>query len=144
MLIRLSDSNEVAPWQWFLETSYGELDGPNHPTFTDLAAVLTWGHPAPHHFEAEPRGRHLVPRVASTGVHQLMLSCWVYFYRTIFGVQFAVPQGRIEIRSARDEARAIEAAKRKFARRQNVLDWRLRADRFDVVCPKRDGSSQLG
>jgi hypothetical protein len=74
-----------------------------------------------------------------------MLSCWVYFYRTIFGVRFAVPRGRIEIRLARDEARAIEAAKRKFARRQNILDWRLRADRFDVVCPKWDSpSSQAG
>ncbi len=67
-----------------------------------------------------------------------MVSCWVYFYKSVFGVPFALPQGRVEIRSARDEARAIEAAKHKFARRQGVRDWSLRADRFDIVCPGRN------
>ena len=65
------------------------------------------------------------------------MTCWVHFYRSLFGVPFAVPRGRVEIRLARDEARAIEAAKRKFARRQGVPDWSLRADRFDIVCPDR-------
>jgi hypothetical protein len=62
------------------------------------------------------------------------MSYLVHFYRSVLGVPFALPRGRIEIRSARDEARAVAAAKRKFARRLGVPDWSLRADRFDVVC----------
>lgn len=72
-----------------------------------------------------------------------MLSFRVHFYRSVFGVPFAVPQGKIEIRSAHDEGRAVEAAKRKFARRFGVTDWSLRADRFDIVSPGQLGSFRL-
>lgn len=64
-----------------------------------------------------------------------MVSCLVHFYRKVLGVPFLVPRGTVQIRSARDETRAIEAAKRKFARKQGVESWNLRADSFDLVCP---------
>jgi hypothetical protein len=31
LLVRLSENNEVAPGQWYLEAGSGRLDGPNHP-----------------------------------------------------------------------------------------------------------------
>ena len=65
-----------------------------------------------------------------------MLSFTVHFYRKVLGLSFLVPRGTVEIRSARSEARAIEAAKRKFARRQKVESWTLRADCFDLVAPQ--------
>jgi hypothetical protein len=69
-----------------------------------------------------------------------MFACTVHFYRTVFGVPFAVAKGSIEIRSARDEIRAIEAAKLRFARRHQLLSWTLRADTFDMAC--NDASRQ--
>jgi hypothetical protein len=63
-----------------------------------------------------------------------MVSCVVHFYRNVLGIPFIVPRGTVEIRSARDESRAVEAAKRKFARRQGVNSWTFRADTFDHVC----------
>ena len=63
------------------------------------------------------------------------MSWQVHFYRRVLGVPFAVPRGSVEIRLARDEARAIEAAKRRFARRKGIEDWTLLADDFDIVCP---------
>ncbi len=42
MLVRLSDENEVAPGEWFLEHGFGRLDGPDNPTLTDLDAAQTW------------------------------------------------------------------------------------------------------
>ena len=65
-----------------------------------------------------------------------MVSCSVYFYRRVLGLRFAAPQGKIEIRAARDEARAVQAAKQRFARRLKLQDWQLAADCFDVVCPE--------
>ena len=64
-----------------------------------------------------------------------MVTCSVYFYRQILGVRFAAPQGKVEVRLARNRIRAVEAAKRKFARRLGLSDWRLAADAFDFVCP---------
>lgn len=63
-----------------------------------------------------------------------MVRCWVNFYRTYLGVPFALSGGTIEVRSARDEDRAVKAAKRKFARRFGVDDWSMLADDFEVVC----------
>jgi hypothetical protein len=71
-----------------------------------------------------------------------VLSCRVHFYRNVLGLPFSVPRGRVEIRRARDETRAIEAAKRRFARRQGVADWSLIADHFDVVCPGHEQPHQ--
>lgn len=42
VLTRLSEQNEVAPGQWFLEAGFGWLDGINHPTFMDLDAAQSW------------------------------------------------------------------------------------------------------
>jgi hypothetical protein len=66
-----------------------------------------------------------------------MVGCVVHFYRNVLGIPFIVPRGTVEVRSARDESRAVEAAKRKFARRQGVESWTFRADSFDLVCPDR-------
>jgi hypothetical protein len=66
-----------------------------------------------------------------------MVSCVVYFYRKVLGLPFSIPKGAVPIRSARSEARAIEAAKLKFARRQRVEDWSVRADSFDLICPDK-------
>jgi len=63
-----------------------------------------------------------------------MLTCSVHFYRNVLGLPFSVPRGTVSIRAARDEARAVEAAKRKFARRQGLGDWHWCADHYEV-CP---------
>ncbi|MBM0204548.1 hypothetical protein JNW90_16740 [Micromonospora sp. STR1s_5] len=62
-----------------------------------------------------------------------MVGCSIHFYRKILGLPFAVAQGTVQIRSARDEVRAVEAAKRRFERRLGIEHWRIRADSFDVA-----------
>lgn len=42
VLVRLSDQNEIAPGQWFLEAGFGPLDGVSHPAFADLEAAQEW------------------------------------------------------------------------------------------------------
>lgn len=42
VLVRLSDQNEVAPGQWYLEAGFGPLDGPGHPVFSNLDLAQTW------------------------------------------------------------------------------------------------------
>ncbi len=42
VLVRLSDENEVAPGQWYLEAGFGRLDGISHPAFADLDAAQQW------------------------------------------------------------------------------------------------------
>jgi hypothetical protein len=42
VLVRLSDSNEVAAGQWFVEAGFGRLAGPHHPTFADLGLAQDW------------------------------------------------------------------------------------------------------
>jgi hypothetical protein len=42
VLVRLSDENEVAPGQWYLEAGFGQIDGIEHPTFADLEAAQEW------------------------------------------------------------------------------------------------------
>lgn len=42
VLVHLSDENEVAPGQWYLEAGFGRLDGINHPVFADLDAAQEW------------------------------------------------------------------------------------------------------
>ena len=42
VLTHISDENEVAPGQWYLEAGFGRLDGIKHPTFADLAAAQEW------------------------------------------------------------------------------------------------------
>jgi hypothetical protein len=61
----------------------------------------------------------------------VMVRCKVNFYRSFFGLSLW-SRGTVEIRSARDQARALEAAKRRFARRKKVTHWKLGADAFDV------------
>jgi hypothetical protein len=42
VLVRLSDENEVAPGQWYLEAGFGRLDGINHPPFSNLDMARDW------------------------------------------------------------------------------------------------------
>ena len=42
VLTRLSDENEVAPGQWFLEVGFGLVGGLDHPTYADLEAAQEW------------------------------------------------------------------------------------------------------
>jgi hypothetical protein len=42
VLVRLSDENEVAPGQWYLEAGFGRLDGGSHPTFSNLDIAKDW------------------------------------------------------------------------------------------------------
>ena len=48
VLVRLSDDNEVAAGQWYLEAGFGRLDGPDHLTFSNLDMAQDWisRHPA--------------------------------------------------------------------------------------------------
>jgi hypothetical protein len=40
VLVRLSDENEVAPGQWYLEAGFGRIDGTNH--FSNLDMAQDW------------------------------------------------------------------------------------------------------
>ena len=40
VLVRLSDDNEVAPGQWYLEAGFGRIEGPNHPALFNLEKVF--------------------------------------------------------------------------------------------------------
>jgi hypothetical protein len=42
VLVRLSDDNEVAPGQWYLEAGFGRIDGGSHPTFSNLDLAHDW------------------------------------------------------------------------------------------------------
>ena len=42
VLTHLSDDNEVAPGQWYLEAGFGRSDGSSHPTFADLDLAQAW------------------------------------------------------------------------------------------------------
>jgi len=42
VLTHLSEQNEVAPGQWYLEAGFGHLGGISHPTFADLEAAQDW------------------------------------------------------------------------------------------------------
>jgi hypothetical protein len=45
VLVRLSDQNEIAPGQWYLEAGFGQIDGIDHPAFADLDMAQDWiGH----------------------------------------------------------------------------------------------------
>jgi hypothetical protein len=39
VLVRLSDTNEVAPGQWYVEAKFDVLEGLGHPTYADLDAA---------------------------------------------------------------------------------------------------------
>lgn len=42
VLVRLSDDNEVAAGQWYLEAGFGRLDGGSHPLFSNLDMAQDW------------------------------------------------------------------------------------------------------
>ncbi|MGF9764239.1 hypothetical protein AAII07_54970 [Microvirga sp. 0TCS3.31] len=42
VLVRLSDANEVAPGQWYLEAGFGQIDGVQHPGFSSLDMAQDW------------------------------------------------------------------------------------------------------
>ncbi len=42
VLVRLSDKNEVAAGQWYLEAGFGRIDGGSHPLFSNLDLAQAW------------------------------------------------------------------------------------------------------
>jgi len=42
VLVRLSDQNEVAPGQWYLEAGFGRMDGTSHLLFSNLDQAQAW------------------------------------------------------------------------------------------------------
>jgi hypothetical protein len=48
------------------------------------------------------------------------------------GHQHKCVEGIVDIRRARDQARAIQAAKRRFERMKRIPRWDLYADRFEL------------
>lgn len=42
VMVHLSDRNEVAPGQWFLEAGFGPLGSVSHSAFADLDAAQHW------------------------------------------------------------------------------------------------------
>jgi hypothetical protein len=42
VLVRLSDENEVAPGQWYLEAGFGRLNGGSYPIFSNLDLAQDW------------------------------------------------------------------------------------------------------
>jgi hypothetical protein len=42
VLVRLSDGNDVAPGQWYLEAGFGPIDGITHPLFSNLDMAKDW------------------------------------------------------------------------------------------------------
>jgi hypothetical protein len=42
VLVHLSDENEVARGQWYLEAGFGRLDGGSHPLFSNLDMAQDW------------------------------------------------------------------------------------------------------
>jgi hypothetical protein len=42
VLTRLTDQHDEASGCWFLEAGFGQLDGPDHPTFADLDMAQHW------------------------------------------------------------------------------------------------------
>lgn len=42
VMVHLSEENEVAPGQWFLEAGFGPLSSASHSAFADLDAAQDW------------------------------------------------------------------------------------------------------
>jgi hypothetical protein len=42
VLTHLGDQYDRVSGHWYLETGFGRLDGPNHPTFATLDAAQDW------------------------------------------------------------------------------------------------------
>ncbi len=42
VLVRLSDENEIAAGQWYLEAGFGQIDGGSHPLFSNLDMAQEW------------------------------------------------------------------------------------------------------
>jgi hypothetical protein len=42
VMVHLSDENEVAPVQWYLEAGFGWIGGTNHPHFSNLDMAQDW------------------------------------------------------------------------------------------------------
>ena len=72
-----------------------------------------------------------------------MTSYRVTFFKNLVdsnGHQFKCPQGSIDIRRARSDKRALQAAQRRYERAKNISHWTLFADvaEFEAIGP--DGS----
>ncbi len=51
-------------------------------------------------------------------------------------------EGVVDIRSARDQARAVRAAQRRFERMKRIPRWNLYADRFELDIDRDDQSQR--
>ena len=58
------------------------------------------------------------------------------------GHQFKCPQGSIDIRRARSDKRALQAAQRRFERAKKIGNWTLYADVAELDTVETDGSSR--
>src|SRR3712207_4308397 len=72
----------------------------------------------------------------------MIVDCRTGFHRNVFGVPFKVACGMVEIHSARDLGRAVEAAKIRPARASRIADWRLRADHIKVEWCRNTSATQ--
>ena len=68
--------------------------------------------------------------VVAVGLGCVVAGFRVVFSRVLFGVPF--PVALIEVRRARDRARALRAAELKFIRRRGLDDWHDQADAVEV------------
>jgi hypothetical protein len=73
----------------------------------------------------------------------------VMFFKTLpnsYGKMFEVCQRTIDIPSASNPDSAVEQAKRQFQQCEDISDWRIHADYFQVdvlATPTRDDSERL-
>jgi len=62
LIVRLSDEHEDMAGQWFFEAGFGRLDGPAHPSFSDIEAAQDWI--AKRLVQVQQSGSHSTPRDA--------------------------------------------------------------------------------
>jgi hypothetical protein len=74
--------------------------------------------------------------IATSNIGAKSMRCRVHFYNDTpndRGEMFHVLQCSVEIRAAKSQDRAVEAAKRRFARKEAISDWRIHAQIVEVV-----------
>ena len=74
------------------------------------------------------------------------MTCYrVTFFKNLvnsIGHQFKCQQGTIDIRRARSDERALQAAQRRYERSKKIGDWTLYADVAELDAVEPDGSSR--
>jgi hypothetical protein len=72
-----------------------------------------------------------------------MTSYRVTFYKNLVnsnGHEFKCQQGSIDIRRARSDKRALQAAQRRYERAKKIGDWTLYADVAELDAVETDGN----